>query len=467
MNCLGIDFGTTSVKAVLFDEKLRELASYKEDYTPVTNDCVVELEAEKYSELLFRVIDNIRKEHTIDCLAIDTQCETLILTDENGVPTRNAIVWLDTRATEEADMINAHFGRKKVYEVTGQAEITSTWPASKLLWVRRNEPEIWAKTKKVFLLEDFLLYKLTGEFVAEKTLQSSTIYFDIKNSVWWKEMLDFIGVDEAKLPRLIDSGECIGTYDGIKVVTSAMDQVAGAIGAGVASLGTISVMTGTAMAIYAPTDSMPAFDEGSFVPCHYSYDGSFCLLAWSPTSAMALKWFRDAFLKEYSYAQLDEMAKEIPVGSAGLTFLPYLCGSIMPKYNPNARGSFTGITPEHQPAHFVRSIMESIACMLLDNLNHLGISVNEIRAMGGASFSSLWCQMKADMTGKTLHTLKNKETACLGSAILAGVGNGCFASVQEACKMIEMDKEYRPSDNDYSKVFESYMKYDDILNVRK
>jgi len=317
------------------------------------------------------------------------------------------------------------------------------------------------------LLEDYVLYKMTGKFVTEKTLQSSTIYFDIHNSSWWTEMLDFIGVDNSYLPELCDSGELVGEYDGIKVVTSAMDQVAGAVGAGVVRKGIISEMTGTTMAIYVPTDKVPEYREDSIVPCHYSYDGSYCLLSWSPTAGMALKWFRDVFLKDKSFAELDELAENVPVGSDGVIFLPYLCGSTMPKYNPAARGSFTGLTTEHTAGHFVRSIMESVACVLKSNLDYLGVPVDEIRIMGGGAKSPLWCRMKADITGKKLATLKNKETACLGSAILAGVGMGVFSSVEDACKNISIDKVYEPCAADYSKVYDSFINYDNILNVRK
>jgi len=467
MNCLGVDFGTTSVKAVLFDENLHEIASSTKEYTLHTSGDRVELPGEKYWEFLQAALDEVGGIAAIDCLAIDTQCETLILTDEYGTPVRDAIVWLDNRATEEAAIIDAQFGRQKVYEITGQPEITATWPACKLLWVKRNEPEVWAKTKKIFLLEDYLLYKLTGRFVTEKTLQSSTIYFDITNGGWWQEMLDFIGIDPNQLPLLMDSGVYVGSYHGTKVITSAMDQVAGAIGAGVVKKGIISEMTGTTMAIYVPTDTIPPFQKDSIVPCHYSYDGNYCLLSWSPTAGLSLKWFRDAFLQEKSFGQLDDMAKEIPIGSDGVTFLPYLCGSTMPKYNPDARGSFTGLTPEHTPAHFVRSIMESIACILKSNLDYLNVPISEIRIMGGGARSPLWCGMKADMTGKKLLTLKNKETACLGSAILAGVGAGLFPSVEAACEHIAIDKEYLPSGADYSTVYANFQKYDTVLNVRK
>jgi xylulokinase len=467
MNCLGVDFGTTSVKSALYNEKLELIASTSEEYTLKTAGDIVEVDAQKYWLLMQNVLENISKKATVDAMAIDTQCETLILCDENGNPLRDAIVWLDNRATEEAEIIEKHFGNQRIYEVTGQPEVTATWPACKLLWIKRHEPEIWAKTKKIFLLEDYLLYKLTGNFVTEKTLQSSTIYFDIKGNVYWKEMLDFIGISEDMLPALTDSAKLVGEYNGIKVITSAIDQIAGAIGAGVVKEGIISEMTGTTMVIYVPSKTVPPFKKDSIVPCHYCYDGNYCLLSWSPTAGMALKWFRDAFLKDASFEDIDNMAKEIPVGSDGVTFLPYLCGSTMPKYNPDARGSFTGITPEHTPAHFARSIMEAITCMLKSNLDYLDVPVDEIRIMGGGAKSPLWCNMKANLTGKKLITLKNKETACLGSAILAGVGAGVFESVEKACEGIQTDKEYVPDGTDYTKVYESFVKYDNILNVRE
>ena len=462
MNLLGIDVGTTSVKTAVFDQSLNMISSSNIDYTVESHGDTVELDGEKYWEIVKKEIEDL--EVPVSALAIDTQCETLILTDESGTPVRKAIVWLDNRATKEAEIIEAHFGRKKVYEVTGQPEITATWPACKLLWVKRNEPEIWSKTKKVFLLEDYLLYKLTGKFVTEKTLQSSTIYFDINKACWWDEMLSFIGVEPTMLPELCDSGVVVGEYNGIKVVTGAMDQVSGAIGAGVTKKGIVSEMTGTTMVIFSPCDEVPSYKEDSIVPCHYNYDGKYCLLSWSPTAGMALKWFKNAMCENFSFAELDDLAKEVAPGCDGLTFLPYLCGSTMPKYNPQARGSFTGLTPEHTRGHFVRSIMESIACTLRENLEYLDLDVKEIRAMGGGANSPLWCQMKADMTGKVFKTLKNKETACLGGAILAGVGTGIFKSVEDAVEKISVKDCFKPKGTDYSKAYENYKKADNLLN---
>ena len=465
MNLLGIDIGTTSVKTAAFNDSLEMKCSLTADYTLDSHGDVVEFDGEKYWEIVKGEIEKVKKELSIDALAVDTQCETLILTDDNGTPVRPAIVWLDNRAVEEAAIIEKHFGHKKVYEITGQPEITATWPACKLLWVKRNEPEVWSKVKKVFLLEDWILFKMTGKFVSEKTLQSSTIYFDIHSGDWWDEMLDFIGVSKDMLPSLHSSAELVGEYEGAKVVTGAIDQIAGAIGAGVVKKGTVSVMTGTTMVIFMPSDNVPAYDPASIVPCHYNYDDKYCLLSWTPTAGMALKWFKNALCENFSFRELDELAEAVPAGSDGVTFLPYLCGSTMPKYNPAARGSFTGLTTEHHRGHFVRSVMESVACMLKSNLDYLGLDVDEIRAMGGGANSPLWCQMKADMTGKKLVTLKNKETACLGSAILAGVGIGLFESAEKAVEKLELDRTFKPKGVDYSECYERYLSYDKTLNI--
>ena len=225
MKLLGIDYGTTSVKAALFDENLQQSVCLSEDYTLKIKDDIVEFEAVKYWDILEKLLGTVLKESKVDALSIDTQCETLILTDEFGNPVRDAIVWLDNRATKEAEIIEEHFGRQKVYEITGQPEITATWPACKLLWIKNNEPEVWAKTKKIFLLEDYLLYKLTGEFVTEKTLQSSSLYFDINEGKWWREE-EPTPSEMAEGAKKLDERQCrvdyIITHEPPSLVKSAM-----------------------------------------------------------------------------------------------------------------------------------------------------------------------------------------------------------------------------------------------------
>ena len=461
---LGADIGTTSLKCCVFDSDGNLIKSTTKDYTLNVSGDFVEFPAENYFKLFSEAFCEVTDGLEVSAIAIDTQCETIIFADENGNPLTDAVVWLDNRAVPQAEKIKAHFGNKKVYDVTGQPEITATWPAAKVLWLKENKPEIFEKTKKIFLLEDYLLYKMTGNFVTEKTLQSSTIYFDIKNDCWWDEMLEFIGISADILPKLCDSGVKIGEYKGIPVVTSAMDQVAGAIGAGVVDSSAVSEMTGTTMVVFSTTDKIPEYNPQSIIPVHKNYDGKYALLCWTPTAGIALKWFKNNLCDGFSFKELDEIAAKVKPGSDGLVFLPYLCGSTMPKYNPDAKGAFMGLTMEHTRGHFVRSILEAVASMLKANLDYLGIKSENIRSMGGGASSPLWCQIKADMTGRNIQTLENNETACLGSAILAGVGAGIFGDVKSVCKkIVGIKKTYSPSGDDYKNCYKNFCDAEDKI----
>lgn len=459
---LGMDVGTTSLKAVLFDENGQSVMSVKKEYTLSVKGDVVEFPAESYWQLCKEALDEIRAAYPVTALAIDTQCETLIVTDEAGQPLCPAIVWLDNRAAAQAEELRRRFTEKTVYEHTGQPEVTATWPACKLLWLRQNRPEVWERVGRIFLLEDYLLYRLTGRFVTERTLQSSTIYYEINTGTWWDDMLQALGVERCQLPELLDSGVPVGEYEGIAVVTSAMDQVAGAVGAGVLAPGTVSEMTGTTMTAFVPAAVMPPYRENVKIPCHVNYDGGVALLLWSPTAGIALQWYKDNYCEGMDFARLNELAAAVPPGCDGLTFLPYLAGSTMPRCNPAARGAFLGLTMEHKRGHMVRGIFEAVAYMLRENLEYLGVDVQEIRSMGGAANSPLWCQIKADVCRRSIVTLRSKETACLGSAILAGTAVGVFSSVQAACaRFAAADRVYRPGAENYDGYYKRFLALED------
>ena len=467
---LGIDIGTTSLKAAVFDENGKRLGFRVEDYTLSTDPKTgtIEFDAQTYIKLCEKVIAELSAEHgRPDALSVDTQGETLILTDGAGNPLCPAVVWLDNRATEEADELQKQFGNKRVYEVTGQPEIPAGFPASKLLWFKRHRPEIWERTEKIFLLEDWILYRLTGAFVTEPTIQSSTLYYDIVNRTWWQEMLDYIGMREDQLPRLCRSMERVGSYQGIPVVTGGLDQIAGTLGCGVTDETKVSEMTGTIMAICAMTDSVPPFDPNSIIPCHiHAVEGKYCRILWSSTAGMALKWFKNNFAENFSFRELDELAEKIPAGCDGMTVLPYFTGSTMPKYNPEAKATFAGVTLAHTRGHFARAIMESIAYLLREDLEYIGCeNIREIRVTGGGASSPLWVQMKTDVTGKTLKTVSESETACLGAAMFAAVGIGAFSSVAEAAnRLVKPAREFAPSGADYEEAYRRFQTLDQRMN---
>lgn len=486
---LGVDAGTTSFKGILINEEGKIISVVNQAYellTPSNN--LVELEVETYWEVFKKVVakllesSGVRPEQ-IAGLAIDSQGETLICLDKDGSPLRNAIVWMDNRSTVEAELMREEFGLKQVYDVTGQPELTATWPATKILWLRRNQKEVFDKTYKYLLLEDYLIYRLTGKFYCEKSLISSSLYFDIHKGKWWNSMLDFIGIDEDKLPLIEESGVAVGNLTDAAcketglckdtvVVTGALDQISGVIGAGAIHDNEICETTGTALAMCVSVDKAPPFNENFKVPFQsHAIKGKYYLLFWAQTAGVILKWFRDNFVHYTDlgdssiFARMDMDAAKIPAGSEGLVLLPHLSGSACPEFNPYAKGVFYGITLKHTRAHFIRAVLESIGYLLKEQIEiaeGLGIKINEIRSLGGGAKSKVWNNIKANITGKPIITLENDETAVTGAAILAGVGAGVFDSIETACsKGLAVKERFYPEQElveAYLKPYEKYKK---------
>ena len=469
-NLMGIDIGTTSLKGCVFDENGNELASVTKSYTLITDGERVEFPAEKYFELFEQAYEELSKKVRIDAFAIDTQGETLIFLDKSGNPLMNAIVWLDNRAEKQAKAIEEKFGIKSVYETTGQTEIPAGYPAPKVLWLKEERPELFEKLDKILLLEDYLLYRITGKFVCERSLYASTLYLNVKTGEYWKEMLDFIGIDESYLPTLYESGERVGEYKNAVVCTGALDQISGFIGSGIIEEGTISEMTGTALAVCALAKDLPPYFDGIKVAAYYVGKGKYCLLMWAPTAGMVMEWYKKNFYFDADYDKINEEAEKVPFGSEGLVLSPNMRGSVMPVNDPDLKGGAYGIDLKHTRAHFTRAIMESVACLLRRYLEYLQIPVNEVISIGGGAKSKLWRQIKADITGKKVVTLKNKETGCLGTAILAGYGSGVYKDINEAVsKIVERKDEVTPITNksDADTVYNRYLELEELLLQRK
>lgn len=489
---LSIDAGTTSFKGAVFDEKGTLVASATSSYELMTSaGSVVEFKAEGYIEALGSVITELLEKSgispaEISGMAIDSQGETFVLIDKDGTPLSNAIVWLDSRAGAEADEISAHFGVETVYKHTGQPEIAPTWPACKLLWVKKNHPEVFCKAYKILLLEDYLIYTLTGKFAAEKSLLTSTIYYDINTGTWWDDMLAFIGVNENQLPRIYNSGEPVanvctdaarrfGLSEGTLVVTGALDQLSGMIGSGALSDDSVCETTGTCMAVCVNTQGVPKFNPNYQIPCHAGINGEhFYQIYWSQTAGAVLEWFKNNFYKDLAGSgvlkAMDEEAAVVPAGAGGITMLPHLSGKACPEFNANAKGAFFGINLAHERGHLTRAVLESVAFMLREHIETaaaMGVDFSEIRSLGGGAKSPLWNQMKADVTGKNILTLKNHEATSLGTAILAGRGTGLFSDIRKASAgFISTGKVHKPNPElkkIYDDGYEKYKKMYDLL----
>ena len=454
---LGADFGTTSLKACLFDENGKQIVSESAQYNLITEGEYVEFPAEEFFNVFKSVLKRITDKYPVYAMSIDTQGETLIVLDKDGKPLTNAIIWLDNRAAKQAKEIEEKFSVKGIYDLTGQAEIPAGYPAPKILWLKENRPKVYKNAAHYLLLEDYIIYRLTGKYAASRSLYSSSLLMDVKTGEYIPEMLDYLGIKESQLSTLYESGEYIGEYNGIKVVTSALDQIAGITGAGVVKTGIMSETTGTSLAVSVLTDKLPVWHKELTVSAYYVKKGLYALLMWAPTAGATLEWFKKNFCESDDYATLNTLAESVPKGAEGLICIPHLCGTVMPENNAKVKGVFFGATLKHNKGHFVRAIMESIAYTIKEYADYINADVKEIRSMGGGANSKLWCEIKAEVLNKKVITLKENETACLGSAIFAGLGAGVFSDTISATeKIVQKNREYIPKENGYMALYTDY-----------
>ena len=488
---IGIDAGTSSIKGLLINDKGAACVMASREYTLESGpNGRCEIEAEIYWVKTCEVIRDLLGKSGADPqavagLAISSQGETMIIVDDEGKPLRKAIVWLDNRSVAEAEEISRVFNKQQVMDITGLPEILPTWPATTILWIKNSEPEVFRKASKFLMLEDYLMYRLTGRYCTEHSIASDTLYFDIAGKKWWNSMLSFLGISEEHLPEPLPSGAKVenltpdaavatGLTVRAKCVTGSYDHPAGAIGAGSIAPGMVTLTIGSSMAMCVPLKE-PVRDISLRLPCQcHSINGLYFLLPYSSTAGLALRWFRDEFCSEEikeaerlntdPYFLMTEKASTVKPGADGLMMLPHLAGTGSPEFNPYARGSFTGITLGMNKGHFIRSIMEAVACCVESNLRSLrlhGYHFSEIRLLGGASRSPLWSQIIADVTNTFVVTMKQTDTASLGAAILAGTGLGIFPDMDSACKICTaIDSGFEPDTDKsqtYRKVYEQYI----------
>ncbi len=487
---LGLDVGTTSVKAGLFDPSGRCLAVTGEEYRlhhPSADRA--ELDAETYwsasRSAVRRVVASAGAgREDVAALAVSSQGETVIPVDGAGRPLAPAMVWLDNRALAESREIASAFTDARIYDVTGVPAMAPTWSACKILWWRRHEPDVFAASRRFLLVEDFLLHRLTGRFATEGSVHCTSLLFDIRAHRWWDEMLAAVGIDAGRLPELVRPGddvaslspgaaEALGLSTRVRVVAGGMDQGAGAVGVGNVGPGIVSESTGGALTLQAsvanhdgdPTRQTPVYVHSA--PDTYLY----CPVC--PTGGMALTWFRNQFGAEEvaqarregtsAYDLLTLLASDVPPGSDGLLMLPHLMGAFSPEYEPEARGVFYGFTLHHEKRHFVRAVLEAVAYMLRRNVELLagaGARADEIRSHGGGARSALWNQVKADVCGLPVLTLEGDDAAIRGDAMLAGVAVGIYPDLAAAGQALVTTKDrYEPDSSAHAAYERGYAHY--------
>ena len=492
---LAFDLGTTALKCTLYNINGDMLAKASEEYQLITPDAdSVEMEVETYWQAFKLAVARVLRESGVNpteikAMGVSAQGETLILVDRDGKPLRRAIVWLDNRAQKESEILGDTFGHRHAYEITGQVKLVPTWPASKILWLKNHEPETFEKTAKFLLIEDYFLYRLTGEYVTEGSLVTSTCYWNFRTRRWWSEMLEKLGISEKQLPQVRESGEPVGKLrpeiavelglgPNIVACTGALDQACGAIGVVNIKPGVFSENTGAALAICA-TVNQPIIDPADQMPCHYHGLPGLYMLHTFTSGGIVLRWFRDEFATMEmqvgrssgvdAYDLLGMEAANVAAGCEGLVMLPHLQGAMAPEANPKASGVFYGFTLRHGRNHFTRAIMESVGFIVRRNIEvieGLGVQVDEIRALGGGARSRIWKQMEADIVGRPVLTTTNEEAATLGAAILAGKAVGLYSSVEEAAgKMIRIKERFEPTLSNRSRYDETFGIYVKLYNA--
>jgi xylulokinase len=418
---VGLDVGTTGVKALALSPEGNVLARAEEAYPlSLPEPGWAEQDPEDWLRASERALAALGVEAT--SIGMTGQMHGLVLLDADDRVLRPAILWNDQRTAAECEEIERTIGLQRLIALTGNRALTG-FTAPKLLWVRRHEPELWARAAHVLLPKDYVRLRLTGERVIDAAEASGTLLFDVARRRWSEEVCDALDIPSKWLPSVRESTETGG----------AGDQQAGAVGVGADRPGRLSVVLGTSGVVLAPLDEYRPEPEGRLhVFCH-ALPGMWEAMGVMLSAAGSLRWLRDTVGGDY--AELTDEAARWAPGAEGLTFLPYLQGERTPHADPFARGAFVGLSLTHDRGALVRSVLEGVAYGLRDSLELLrGLGVEPVtaRASGGGARSDLWLRIVASVLGVPIERTAVEEGAAYGAALLGGVGAGVFADVHEA-----------------------------------
>lgn len=486
---LGIDIGTSGTKTVLFDELGNTIASDTQEYPLYQpKNGWAEQDPEDWWRATYTSIQNVIKKSSVAVsdikgVGLSGQMHGLVMLDADNKVLRRSIIWCDQRTKLECEQITSLVGAKRLIEITANPALTS-FTASKILWVRNNEPEVFAKARKMLLPKDYIRFCLTGEYATEVSDASGMQLLDVPNRKWSGEVLQKLGLSEDLFGKVYESQDITGTLskkaaeitglkEGTPVVGGAGDQAAGAIGNGIVKPGVISSTIGTSGVVFAYSDKVSIDPLGRVHTFCHAVPNTWHIMGVTQGAGLSLQWFRNNFCKEEideaaklgvdPYMLMDKAAEESGVGAGGLVYLPYLMGERTPHLDPDCRGVFFGLSAKHSKKDLIRAVMEGVAFSLRDCLEiikELGVGIDEVRASGGGGKSPLWRQIQADVFGTPIHTVSSSEGPALGVALLAGVGAGVYRNVAEACDQTVKVKTQQgfdaPSHDTYKKYHSLY-----------
>lgn len=483
---IGIDLGTSATKTVLFDEKGGEIASATVEYPLYQphNGWAEQNPSDWYSAAVETISAVLKKsgvgKEEIVSLGISGQMHGLVMLDANCEVIRPAILWCDQRTGKECEQLTEMLGKEKLIEITANPALTG-FTASKILWVKNNEPENFEKCEHILLPKDYLRFKLTGDFATEVSDASGMQLLDVPKRCWSEEVINVMGVPASWLPKVYESPEVTGHISeaaaevtGLSVNTlvvgGAGDNAAAAVGMGVVKAGSAFTTVGTSGVVYAHTDGPVIDPKGRVHTFCCAVPNCWHMMGVTQGAGLSMQWFKNQFCAseiseaektgEDVYKITDGEAAKIGVGSDGLLYLPYLMGERTPHLDPDCRGVFFGISAMHTRAHFIRAVMEGVAFSLKDCLGILhGMDIvpDGMLLCGGGAKSPLWRKIICSAFELPIKQIKAAEGPALGVAILAAVGAGIYPTVEEACAV--MTGEATLSETPDAAECEAYNKY--------
>jgi len=487
MNCfLGIDSGTSGVKAVIIDEtgRIRSIGYRECDVVSEQPGWADQDPMDWWKACEGAVSDAVAKSGSgkeIVSIGFSGQMRGNVMLDKDGNPLGNCMIWLDQRASEEVEEIRQMISDEEALAITTNHCLNSYW-APKLLWIKKHRPEEYEKTDKVLFTKDFLRFKMTGEIATEVSDASLTFLMDVPHRCWSERMLSAIGIPKEILPkRLVESSEIVGHLrpevaaawgltPGIPVAAGAGDQPACGVGTGVVGAGTIGSSIGTSGVVFGCSDQPFTIEKecGTFSMCHAVPD-QWCFLGLALTSGASFKWLRDNIFPDKKklmaaegtdiYDYMTELAGHAGTGSGGLIFLPYLNGDKTPNNDENARAVWFGLSQRHGINEICRSVMEGVTYSLRDTVElfrECGMEVRQVVASGGGAKSRLWRQMQADIYNASVVTMNMEEGPGAGAAILGAVGAGYYKTIKEGCDAILKVTSVTEPNPEQVKIYDEY-----------
>ena len=474
MKYIGIDLGTSAVKLLLMnaDGKIEKIASREYGLSFPHPGWSEQNPYDWYEQS----VDGL-KELLSECdktqvagISFGGQMHGLVTLDEKDEVIRPAILWNDGRTTEETNYLNEVIGKDKLSEYTANIAFAG-FTAPKILWMQKNEPQLWARVKKIMLPKDYLAYRLSGTFCTDYSDASGMLLLDVKNRCWSKEMMEICHVTREQLPDLFESYEAVGTLKPeiaeelglsaeVKIIAGAGDNAAAAVGTGTVGEGRCNLSLGTSGTIFI-TSKKFGVDENNALHSFDHADGGYHLMGCMLSAASCNKWWMDEILKTKDYSGEQKNIEKL--GENPVFFLPYLMGERSPHNNPDARAMFIGMSMDTTREDMTQAVLEGVAFGLRDSLEvarSLGISIERSKICGGGAKSPLWRKIIAAVMNLKLDMIESEEGPGYGGAILAAVGCGEYASVEEACeKLVKVVDTIEPDPVLVEKYEEKYQQF--------